>query len=502
MATADTSRPVPCLPSGSVLPYSEIYSLNLLLESQGEKQKTGDRAGHDERACLGMMRGPAPPTGRLSRNEGFEGGTNTCGFCRLVLRVPAQSLHERVIMDGAREIDRDDPAEHVSAIRGKKSHFAASKHVLLANEDFSDDDDVGTANGGMPLTRLTYREKMARARATFTSKSIGVCADSSSAELDQRQHESVGCAPSIEHIANDDVGPLRRCVRSLARALALARSCGSPAVIRLVALLLVSNFALAVLLSRSSQPPASAPPAAFVIRPRPPSPPHTSLAVSHRSGSSSEVGPPSSSSEVASPSQSLLEYSLPPRPRPRPPAPPPPAPQKSPPPLSPTALLNARYLYGQSSNDVAAAGILIHQLDGIDLGDLRDDFGRPKKPWMPCPATGMTWCSDIGDRMSASIINAQLPHLFSDVAAGFIINPQAKMLCSFPKDGGTMSYTCTADEPGCVPGCYGAGHLRKGCENLVKGCYDPDCVQNMLGPCPCAARQVRPLLPGQCVPLQ
>ena len=92
----------------------------------------------------------------------------------------------------------------------------------------------------------------------------------------------------------------------------------------------------------------------------------------------------------------------------------------------------------------------------------------------------MTWCSDIGDRMSASIINAQLPHLFSDVAAGFIINPQAKMLCSFPKDGGTMSYTCTADEPGCVPGCYGAGHLRKGCDNLVKGCYDPDRVQNML----------------------
>ena len=39
-----------CLRSVSVLPYSEICKLNLLLESQGEKKKTEDR---------GMMRGPA-----------------------------------------------------------------------------------------------------------------------------------------------------------------------------------------------------------------------------------------------------------------------------------------------------------------------------------------------------------------------------------------------------------------------------------------------------------
>ena len=46
-----------CLRSGSVLPYSEIYSLNLLLESQGEKKKTEDLAGYDERACLGGSAG-------------------------------------------------------------------------------------------------------------------------------------------------------------------------------------------------------------------------------------------------------------------------------------------------------------------------------------------------------------------------------------------------------------------------------------------------------------
>jgi|NorSeaMetagenome_1021524.scaffolds.fasta_scaffold107726_1 hypothetical protein len=41
-----------CLPSGSVLPYREIWMRNLLLESQGEKKETEDRAGDDERACL------------------------------------------------------------------------------------------------------------------------------------------------------------------------------------------------------------------------------------------------------------------------------------------------------------------------------------------------------------------------------------------------------------------------------------------------------------------
>ena len=40
MDTADSIFEGLCLPFGSVLPYSEIYSLNLLLESQGEKRKT------------------------------------------------------------------------------------------------------------------------------------------------------------------------------------------------------------------------------------------------------------------------------------------------------------------------------------------------------------------------------------------------------------------------------------------------------------------------------
>ena len=46
-----------CLAFFSVLPYSEIWNLELLLQSQGEKKKTEAVAGYDERACLGGSAG-------------------------------------------------------------------------------------------------------------------------------------------------------------------------------------------------------------------------------------------------------------------------------------------------------------------------------------------------------------------------------------------------------------------------------------------------------------
>ena len=70
-------------------------------------------------------------------------------------------------MNGARAFDLDDPAEHLPAIRGKKSRLFAARHVRLATDDLSEDDDVGTADAGIPPTRLTYKEKMVRARAMF-----------------------------------------------------------------------------------------------------------------------------------------------------------------------------------------------------------------------------------------------------------------------------------------------------------------------------------------------
>ena len=57
MATAVSIFEVLCLAFVSVLPYSEICKLNLLLESQGEKKKTEHFASTDERACLGGSAG-------------------------------------------------------------------------------------------------------------------------------------------------------------------------------------------------------------------------------------------------------------------------------------------------------------------------------------------------------------------------------------------------------------------------------------------------------------
>ena len=57
MATAVSIFEVLCLAFVSVLPYSEIWNLDLLLESQGEKKKTEAVAGYDERACLGGSAG-------------------------------------------------------------------------------------------------------------------------------------------------------------------------------------------------------------------------------------------------------------------------------------------------------------------------------------------------------------------------------------------------------------------------------------------------------------
>ena len=57
MATAVSIFEVLCLRSGSVLPYSEICSLNLLVESQGENKKTEAFASADETACLGGSAG-------------------------------------------------------------------------------------------------------------------------------------------------------------------------------------------------------------------------------------------------------------------------------------------------------------------------------------------------------------------------------------------------------------------------------------------------------------
>ena len=74
-------------------------------------------------------------------------------------------------------------------------------------------------------------------------------------------------------------------------------------------------------------------------------------------------------------------------------------------------------------------------------------------PWLRCEAP--KWCADIGDRISASLINRKLPYLFKEGAAGMILTPnEADIRCSYFADGGTMPKRCGPDAvDGCIPGC-------------------------------------------------
>ena len=113
----------------------------------------------------------------------------------------------------------------------------------------------------------------------------------------------------------------------------------------------------------------------------------------------------------------------------------------------------------------------MHQLDAMD-------DGHDEPPWLPCPEH--LWCREFGDRFSASIINPQMPFIFSDQKPGVVLNPEALLVnCAYRKDGATMHQTC--DPPGrsewCIPGCasWGGGfppsHLQ---EMLQQQADDPN----------------------------
>ena len=154
--------------------------------------------------------------------------------------------------------------------------------------------------------------------------------------------------------------------------------------------------------------------------------------------------------------------------------------------------INQRFVSGRASNEVAAAGVVIHQFDATS-----DPEGEK---WMPCPKTcyGGTpcWCATFGDRFSASLVSAQSPPadcsevgacyadpadrqfgIFKDTSGayngGFVLAPQElNLLCSYPGDGGTMTRFCLnfAGEPlypgqACVAGCGCQADEGMPCEN-------------------------------------
>ncbi|KAL3895239.1 MAG: hypothetical protein SGPRY_013565, partial [Prymnesium sp.] len=104
-----------------------------------------------------------------------------------------------------------------------------------------------------------------------------------------------------------------------------------------------------------------------------------------------------------------------------------------------------RFLNGEPSNDLSAAGILIRQFDGLE---------NQARPWEPClPGS---WCFVYSDRFASSLINQKQPLLYSRTAGGFILNPSvARVLCAYYSDGGSQKKQCSP--PGvsdrCSPGC-------------------------------------------------
>lgn len=135
------------------------------------------------------------------------------------------------------------------------------------------------------------------------------------------------------------------------------------------------------------------------------------------------------------------------------PAPPPPPSPSPPPPYSEPGtiveLLNKRFREGVPSNDLAKAGILVHQFDSVD------DPNPTGSPWQPGAGK-----PEYGDRLSASLINKNMRAdergnvpIYSFSTAGLILSPHHnRMNCGYPYDVGSLGRACWG-APGCTPGC-------------------------------------------------
>ena len=78
-------------------------------------------------------------------------------------------------------------------------------------------------------------------------------------------------------------------------------------------------------------------------------------------------------------------------------------------------VLNQKWTHGAPSMDLANAGVLLHVFDNTEQDE----------PWLPCAPP--RWCSEFGDRLSATIVNQHLPNTFSNNGippAGMILSPE------------------------------------------------------------------------------
>ena len=133
----------------------------------------------------------------------------------------------------------------------------------------------------------------------------------------------------------------------------------------------------------------------------------------------------------------------------------------------------------------------MHELDKFNFFD----GDKIKQWWMPCPrvcayngAEAKCWCDAQSDRLSASLVNRNVPptaklgeipvyKLDDAKGVGLIFHPSyARVLCSYAEDVHSYNFQCTP--PGvtreCVPGCMTDGVWNHNAWRLVPG------VQSML----------------------
>ena len=92
----------------------------------------------------------------------------------------------------------------------------------------------------------------------------------------------------------------------------------------------------------------------------------------------------------------------------------------------------------RSGGDLAGAGVLVHTFDGLE---------DARHPWRPCPQTGEnSWCHRSGDRVSASLINANTRGLHNGARGGLVLDPKlVRSLCAYPSDGNAMHMSRSCD---------------------------------------------------------
>ena len=160
------------------------------------------------------------------------------------------------------------------------------------------------------------------------------------------------------------------------------------------------------------------------------------------------------------------------------------------------ARLNQLFLNGRPAEDVADAGVVIHQFDdsGFNKSTRVSKEGGVASwsPWLPCPDG--KWCSKFADRFSTSVLNERAPFAFNEKNGGFIIasdTARRATLCAWATDARAMrgARTCLADgdvfkfsnvtqrfvrREGCVPGCVnGKPGQREDLDTIARGMPSP-----------------------------